>query len=545
MIEKALFDDLGGFDSHYAPAYFEDTDLCFRVRKRGKRVVMQPGSKVIHREGATSGVDVSAGVKHNQVLNHRKFLDRWREELSSHAFHGQNTEGESERGVTRRALFIDDAMLTPDQDAGSNAALQHILSLQRLGYKVTFLPAADMARPEPYAGRLQAIGVECLCSPYFSCVEDVLRRSGGLYDLVYLHRFSNGTKYPGLIRNYLPRARLIYSVGDLHFLRMQRQSQFDAGSDTAMLAKQMKRAELQALRAVDAAVVHSPHEAEVLAREDKSINVCVVPWTIAARPVATPFSDRSGLAFIGSYTHLPNADAAQYLAAEIMPLVARRNGAIICKLVGSRVTPEVQALQGANVQVVGHVSDLAEVFESVRLTVAPLRYGAGIKGKVLDSFSAGIACIMTSVAAEGLDLPPALQGLVADTPEEIADRIVELHENQALCESLGAACLDYVQARNSPQTVDRDLMLAVDPRRAALLDATHKSGDALDFAKVFAPALDADASGGEDEPEVDDHGDTLARWRRKLTRPEALQSTQGFALSIVEDGSIIGHIEVK
>ena len=398
-----------------------------------------------------------------------------------------------------------------------------------------------MARPEPYAGRLQAIGVECLCAPYFSCVEDVLRKNRGLYDLVYLHRYSNGTKYPGLVRSYMPRARVIYGVGDLHFLRVQRQSQFDADSDTAALAKQMKRAELLALRAVDAAIVHSPHEAELLAREDKAINVCVVPWTIEARPAATRFSERTGVAFIGSYTHVPNADAAQYLAAEIMPLVARRNGAIICKLVGSRVTPAVQAHHGANIQVVGHVSDLAELFDSVRLTVAPLRFGAGIKGKVLDSFSAGIACVMTSVAAEGLGLPPALRHLVADTPQEIADRIVELHENQALCETLAAACLDYVQARNSPQTVDHHLSLAADPQRAARLER----GDALDFAQDLAPARDADSSGGDDAAELENYGDTITRPRAKMAQPKALESTQGFALSIVEDGSIIGHIEVK
>ena len=162
MIERAMFRELGGFDEHFAPGYYEDTDLAFRVRARGKRVVMQPASEIVHLEGVSSGTDTSGpGMKRYQVINHAKFYQRWKDTLLTHRFNGEQPEQEAERQVARRAYFIDDSVPTPDQDAGSNAAIAHMRAIMELGYKVTFLPADNMAKLEPYTARLQKLGIEC------------------------------------------------------------------------------------------------------------------------------------------------------------------------------------------------------------------------------------------------------------------------------------------------------------------------------------------------------------------------------------------------
>ena len=145
MIERTVFRELGGFDELYAPGYYEDTDLAFRVRAQGKRVVVQPASEIVHLEGISSGTDTSGpGMKRYQVINHAKFYQRWKDTLITHRFNGQQPELEAERLVRRRAYFIDDSVPTPDQDAGSNAAVEHMRTLMELGYKVTFLPADNM-----------------------------------------------------------------------------------------------------------------------------------------------------------------------------------------------------------------------------------------------------------------------------------------------------------------------------------------------------------------------------------------------------------------
>ena len=223
MIERPLFDQLGGFDEYYAPAYYEDTDLAFRVRALGKRVVVQPASEIVHLEGVSAGTDTSGpGMKRFQVVNHAKFYRRWKDTLITHRLNGQQPEMEAERLVCRRAYFIDDSVPTPDQDAGSNAAVEHMRALLALGYKVTFLPADNMTRIDPYVRpSCRSWGIECPVHPYFWSVEEVFRKARHKPDLVYLHRYSNASKYATMVRRYFPECRIVYNVADLHFLRME------------------------------------------------------------------------------------------------------------------------------------------------------------------------------------------------------------------------------------------------------------------------------------------------------------------------------------
>src|SRR5438045_1965540 len=103
MIKSSLFKQLGKFDEYYVPLYYEDTDLCFKVRKLGYRTVVQPASEVIHFEGASAGTSVTgAGVKRFQAVNHRKFFDRWKDTLAAHRFNGEMPELEAERSVRQR-----------------------------------------------------------------------------------------------------------------------------------------------------------------------------------------------------------------------------------------------------------------------------------------------------------------------------------------------------------------------------------------------------------------------------------------------------------
>ena len=225
MIRHDLLTKLNGFDDHYAPAYYEDTDLCFRARAEGFRVVVQPKSTIIHLEGQSNGVSTASGLKRYQVINARKFRLRWADELDKHGINGQSPGREAERMVRKRALFIDVTTPTPDQDAGSNAALQHILSLQRLGYKVVFLPADNMANIPKYTEDLQALGVECWYAPYAWSVEEYFRRNEKDFDLVYIHRKANLLNYRHIVEKYVPTASVVFNYADIHALRDLREAE--------------------------------------------------------------------------------------------------------------------------------------------------------------------------------------------------------------------------------------------------------------------------------------------------------------------------------
>jgi O-antigen biosynthesis protein len=462
MIRADLFGSLSGFDQLYVPAYYEDTDIAFRVRAAGKRVVMQPASEIVHLEGVSAGTDVrGTGMKRYQAVNHRKFRERWSDTLARHRFNGQQPELEAERFVKRRAFFIDDTVPTPDKDAGSNAALEHMVALMALGYKVTFLPADNMAQINPYTANLQKLGIECLYAPFYWSVEEVFRKTQIKPDLVYLHRYVNAAKYATMTRRYFPDCRIVYNVADLHFLRMEREAELRADARLEAQARDQRRAEIAVMRDVDGVIVHSSFEAELLREAEPSLAVTVVPWTVSPRPTPLSFADRAGFAFVGGYGHPPNVDAALYLAQEIMPLVRQQLDGVTAYLVGSHVPPAVTALQAPDIDVVGFVPALADALHRLRCTVVPLRFGAGLKGKVLESFAHGLPCVMSEVAAEGMDLPEPLDWLIARSPDEFAEKLAKVHEDKALNARLAKAGLAFIESRFSSQFVGNALNTAI------------------------------------------------------------------------------------
>jgi O-antigen biosynthesis protein len=460
MIERELFEQLAGFDERYAPAYYEDADLCFRVRASGKRVVVQPASEVVHLEGVSAGVDVlGSGMKRFQLINQRKFYERWKESLLAHRFTGEEPDLEAERVDRKRAYFIDNTMLTPEEDAGSNAALQHILALMRLGYKVIFLPADNMAQLKPHTINLQKLGVECLYAPYFWSVEEVFRKARVKPDLVYFHRFLNASKYTSLVRHHFPDCFTVYNVADLHFLRQEREL---AMTGSVMSGPRVTaESELAAMRQVDSVIVHSSVEADILRQRVPDVRVHTVPWTVLSRPSTTPFKDRFGYAFIGGYNHKPNVDAAMYLVREIAPLLKERDPEVLGYIVGSNAPPEVVSLESRNIKFLGFTPDLTVLLHGLRCTVAPLRYGAGLKGKILESFAHGLPCVMTDVAAEGLSLPRDLEWLIARTPQEFAKKLVAVHDDESLNSKLSTYALDYIAKNFSAAVTQRSLAEAI------------------------------------------------------------------------------------
>ncbi len=378
----------------------------------------------------------------------------------------QRPVGPSRRGgdtePARCALVIDTEWPQLERDAGSQAMLSHITCLQQLGWHVEFV-ATDM-KPGDAASRLVGEGVVCHMPPAVSSVEEVLRRHAGKFDLVYLHRAQNALAYAGLARQYQPRARLVYSVADLHFLRVGRQAEAEGRPELARDAQALCRREVFAMQLVDSVITHSAHEAALLGRIAPAVAVHVVPWAVKPRPCAPAWAERSGMAFVANFRHTPNLDAAHWLVHSVMPLVWERIADAACLIVGANMPPRLaETMSDPRVQLLGHVDDLSQVYGRVRLAVAPLRSGAGIKGKVLEAFAAGLPCVMTPVAAEGLPLPDALTALTAGDAAGLAALICRLHEDADYNARLGQAGMSMVCRHFSEAHVRVTLAAAIAP----------------------------------------------------------------------------------
>jgi glycosyltransferase involved in cell wall biosynthesis len=392
-------------------------------------------------------------------LIHRQLLRRWGKARHS----GDLADAAA---PLRRALVVDDRLPAADQEAGAVAILSHMRALQALGYEVSFVAAEELTPPAGAIAALKTRGIRCCTSPFYASVEEVLRRQKDGFEVIYLHRVSNARKYLALARQYARRARILYSVADLHHVRLARQAQVESRPELQVLSRQLRLAESVAASAADAVITHSLAEAQWLRQSVKGASVHVVPWSVPVRAASAPWSSRHGVAFIGNFDFAPNVDAARILANQIMPQVWGKDPSIECLLVGSRMPTEVTRLANPKILVLGHVPDLATIFERVRLTVAPLRYGAGVKGKVLESFAAGVPCAMSPIAAEGLQLPALLAGTVAGNVQQFAALILSLHGDEARAGAIAEAALAFMGAGFGDATVAEQLGAVIEGRRA-------------------------------------------------------------------------------
>jgi glycosyltransferase involved in cell wall biosynthesis len=225
----------------------------------------------------------------------------------------------------------------------------------------------------------------------------------------------------------------------------------------------LRAAEWNAVLAADATITHSSHEAALLQEAVPEAAVHLVPWLVRPQPAPAPFADRAGVVFLGSYGHPPNLDAAWWLLDRVMPEVWAQAPAIKLLLAGSNLPDSLRAHAQASpgsVEVLGQVADLATLWGRARLSIAPLRFGAGLKGKVLDSLAAGVPCVCTPVAAEGMGLPEKLQVLVAARPDALARLVLELHGDAALNARLREAGLEFIADRFNARVVQAGMALA-------------------------------------------------------------------------------------
>ena len=154
------------------------------------------------------------------------------------------------------------------------------------------------------------------------------------------------------------------------------------------------------------------------------------------RGTESGYDQRADLCFIGSYQHPPNIDAAVYFIEEVLPLIKNAIPDIKFYSVGSNPPENLTALANEDVVITGFVEDLDALMDKVRVAVAPLRYGAGIKGKIGTTLAAGLPCVATMIAAEGMEMKDGEEILIAEDPETFADAVVKIYRSRELWEKI-------------------------------------------------------------------------------------------------------------
>jgi len=458
-IPRTLFAELGAFDARYAPAYYEDVDLAFAVRAAGRKVFYQPATTIVHFEGRTSGTDVTQGVKRHQAINRSTFAAKWSQALAAHSPNGANVERARDRWASRRMLVIDARMLTPDQDAGS-VRMQAMLEIATaLRCKVTFAPD-NLEHREPYVSALTQRGVEVLFHPYVRSIAELLVTRGREFDVIMLSRHYIAARHIDTVRKAAPDALVVFDTVDLHFLREERLAEIEGGRLAALSARSKRDEEIALIAKADVTLVVSDVEQAVLKELAPASRVMLL--STIHEPVAqvAPWERRRGIVFVGGFEHPPNVDAMRWYAQTIVPHLRRLLPGVPTYVIGSRVPASIEALANDAIDVLGYVADIAPYLDGCRVSISPLRYGAGVKGKINTAMSHGLPVVATTASIEGMHLVDGVDVLVADAPEDFAAAIARLHEDRALWQRLSAAGCENI-ARHFSRDVARDALSAL------------------------------------------------------------------------------------
>ena len=436
MISKKLWEQLGGFDEHFVPAYCEDSDLAFTVRKAGYKVMYQPLSVVVHCEGVSNGTDLDSGLKAYQVENSKKFYEKWKDVLEAeHYPNAENVFTARDKSREKKCVLIVDHYVPHfDKDAGSKTVYQYIKLFCQSGYNVKFI-GDNFYRHEPYTTILEQLGVEVLVGNYYANHwKDWVKANAKHIDFVFLNRPHIAVNYIDFIRKNT-NAKIMYYGMDLHFLREMREYELTGNQELKKSAEEWKKKELDIMRSVDVVYYLSEVEISIIHELDSTINANLLPIYIFEMIDKLNYNStqRKDLMFIGGFVHRPNADAVLWFHDEIWPIVKGKNKNIKIFILGSNPPDEIKNLNSEDFIIKGFVSDeeLDQIYSQIRLSVVPLRYGAGIKGKVVEAMQHQVPVITTTVGAEGLDVEGKVL-CVEDEASLFANRIIELYDDAEL-----------------------------------------------------------------------------------------------------------------
>jgi GT2 family glycosyltransferase len=460
-IPRALFATLGGFDTLFRPGYYEDTDLAMRVRAQGRAVRYQPASVVVHHEGLSAGTDTARGMKAAQVVNRERFAQRWHDVLQ--ARHATPPSGDEDvaslagRGRPR-VLVIDANVPTPRRDAGSVRMRALMRELVAAGCAVCFADdLGDFADVD--TRELQREGIEAWWRPWRGGWPSWLKAHGRRFDAIVVSRHYVLSPLLPLLRRHAPQAQLVFDTVDLHFLREQREAAHGGDNAAALRAARTRQAELALVRAVDVTWVVSEEERRQLLALVPEAKVDIVS-TIYAPSSDTPgFEARRDLVFVGGFRHLPNVDAVQWLATEILPRLRERLPELRLHVVGAEAPAQVLALAGTpGLRLHGAVDELEPLLDASRISLAPLRFGAGVKGKINQALARGLPVVATSCAVEGMHLRDGEDVLVADDADSFASAVLRLYEDPTLWNHLRAAGYENTRRFFSPEAARATLL---------------------------------------------------------------------------------------
>ncbi|MEW5805862.1 MAG: glycosyltransferase [Acidobacteriota bacterium] len=468
LVRKALFDKVGGFDERFSPAYYEDTDLCFSIRQMGYKVLYQPLCVVKHHEGVSCGKDVYTSIKRYQEVNRVKFVEKWKCVLSQQFPPEERFyEMASDRRRGKNILVIYHQLPAHDRNSGALRLFNILKILTGQGHRLTFFAHRPQDDQNRYKVDLEQIGV--MVAPLFKKGEGIsmrtLKRRFFLKkflalnpcDLVWFVHYDMGQHYLKLCRKYGKQTKLITDSVDVHFLREGRMAELLDDEKMMLRSLRTKRQELSIYGQSDLTIAITNEEKEMLMKELPQVRIEVIPNIHDIASKISGFHSRDHLLFVGGYGHPPNPDAVKYFNRDIFPLIKKEILRLNLFVVGQYIDALIKESGSNETIFTGPVDDLQSYMQSCRVFVAPLRFGAGLKGKIGEAMASGIPVVTTSIGAEGMNVVDGENILIGDTPGDFAERVIMVYSDEALWKKISSNAIRFVEENYSSRVIGRKI----------------------------------------------------------------------------------------
>jgi GT2 family glycosyltransferase len=470
-VPRDFWNEIGGFDERFVPAYCEDSDLAFTIRSNGLRTLYQPFSVVIHHEGISHGTDVEAGVKAYQIENSKKLFAKWQKVLvAEHFENGKELFVARDRSAKQPHILIVDHYLPEfDSDAGSRSMFQYTKMFADAGFHVTFWPD-NLVYKRRYAQALQSMGVEVLYGSHLlNKFESWIKENGRYFTYVFLSRPNVAEKFINHVKAH-SNAKILFYGHDLHMERLQKQFNVSKNPELEKEIEYWRHLEPLLWEASDVIYYPAQEECAFVKQICRSKTVRQIPVIFfdnsqlndARALIAQRKETAPNVIFVGGFNHRPNGDGIIWFCTEVLPFVRKAIPGILVQIIGSHPPLEIQSLQSHDVVVTGFVSEerLSILYRSSSVAIAPLRFGGGVKGKIIEAMRYGLPVVTTTTGLHGIDGGEAFLK-VADESEAFAKAIIELLGDPELRRCLANRGLDFLADHYSQRTACNLLALDV------------------------------------------------------------------------------------
>ncbi len=454
LVKKTLWDEVKGFDETFIPAYYEDTDLCFEARKLGFKVYYQPRSEVIHLETVTMKDSIYGLISQNRV----KFVKKWEKELQNQ-LSKEDIFFAKERSFGKKVLvFIEDNVLAPDKSCGERSSFQYLQAFKEMGFNVKFV-SLNMSCEKRYIEAIEDLGVEIIMEEGKGGLNKAffgwLKRHGEHIDYVLINRPDPYKYFIEEIRKY-SNAKIFYQGHDIHYLRRQREYEVNKDKKVDKDIEKFKILEPAIWEDADLTLYFSDKETEIVKKVCPHANAKTVPLFLYNKTKLLNYDpkERKDLVFVGGFGHNPNIDAMEWFIGEVYPFLARILPDIKINIVGTGAPRYLLKEQTEHIIFKGYISDeeLENLYKITKLAVSPLRFGAGVKEKILEAMRYGVPVISTSIGIEGIESAGGLI-TVADRASDYAAKIVELYQNDEKLIDISKKSQDFINKNYTGKTL--------------------------------------------------------------------------------------------